>query len=235
MVSDDKQSSSSSAATPTASAQRAREWVSDGQILGLGTGRAATAFVRALAERVRDGLDISGVPTSEATAALARELGIPLLTLAEAGTLDVCFDGADEVDANLDLIKGYGGAHVREKIVAASSSKLIMLVGAEKIVEVLGSRGKLPVEVLPFGEAHCRDALRRLGCEPEIRRADDGTPIVSDNGNSILDCKIAPIENAAKLERAILDIPGVLGTGLFIGMANAVIIQDGDSVEVRER
>ena len=234
-MSENKASSSGSADTPVANAQRALEWVSDGQTLGLGTGRAAAAFVRALGERVRDGLKVSAVPTSEVTAALARELSIPLLTLEEAGTIDVCFDGADEVDPNLDLIKGYGGAHVREKIVAASSTKLVILVGVEKVVEVLGSRGKLPVEVLPFGEAHCREALRRLGCEPKTRSNDDGTPLVSDNGNYILDCKISPIENAAELERAILDIPGVLGTGLFIAMADAVIIQDGDAVEVRER
>ncbi|MDP6978828.1 MAG: ribose 5-phosphate isomerase A, partial [Myxococcota bacterium] len=146
-----------------------------------------------------------------------------------------CFDGADEVDPNLDVIKGYGGAHVREKIVAASSDRLVILVGSEKIVPVLGSRGKLPVEVLPFGEALCRESLRALGCEPEVRLASDGKPLVSDNGNTILDCKIAPIENAAELERAILAIPGVLGTGLFIGMADAVIIQDGSEVEVKER
>ena len=234
-MSDKKPASSDSVDMPIASARRALDWVSEGQTLGLGTGRAATAFVHALAERVRDGLKIEGVPTSKATAALARELGIPLLTLAEAKNIDICFDGADEVDPNLDVIKGYGGAHVREKIVAASSRKLVILVGAEKVVEVLGSRGKLPVEVLPFGEAYCRQALRRLGCEPETRCGDDGAPVVSDNGNIILDCKIAPIENAAELERAILDIPGVLGTGLFIGMADAVIIQDGDAVEVRER
>ncbi|MCS5619867.1 MAG: ribose 5-phosphate isomerase A, partial [Myxococcota bacterium] len=152
-----------------------------------------------------------------------------------AGQLDITFDGADEVDTNLDVIKGYGGAHVREKIVAASSSKLIILVGVEKVVDVLGARGKLPVEVLPFGEALCRESLRRLDCEPARRIDKAGNAVISDNGNLILDCKIAPIENAPELERAILDIPGVLGTGLFIAMADAVIIQDGDAVEVRER
>jgi ribose 5-phosphate isomerase A len=228
-------SSSEPADTPLAIAQKALDWVKDGQTLGLGTGRAATAFVRALGERVADGLNISGVPTSEGTAALARELNIPLLTLEQAGSIDVCFDGADEVDPNLDLIKGYGGAHVREKIVAASSTMLVILVGADKVVEVLGSRGKLPVEVLPFGEAHCREALQRLGCEPTVRCSNDGAPISTDNGNIILDCMISPIENAADLETAILAIPGVLGTGLFIGMADVVIIQDGDSVEVKQR
>ncbi len=220
---------------PTATAEKALEYVSEGMTLGLGTGRAAFAFVRALGARVAAGLDVKGVPTSEATAALARELAIPLLTLEQAGRIDVCFDGADEVDPNLDVIKGYGAAHVREKIVAASSDRLVILVGSEKIVPVLGSRGKLPVEVLPFGEALCRESLRALGCEPEVRPAADGQPLVSDNGNTILDCKIAPIENPAELERAILAIPGVVGTGLFIGMADAVIIQEGSEVEVRER
>jgi ribose 5-phosphate isomerase A len=220
---------------PVATANKALEWVKDGMTLGLGTGRAAEAFVRALGDRVRDGLDVSGVPTSERTAKLAEELNIPLLTLEEAGHIDVCFDGADEVDPNLDVIKGYGGAHVREKIVAASSSKLIILVGVEKVVDVLGARGKLPVEVLPFGEALCRESLRRLDCEPARRIDKAGNAVISDNGNLILDCKIAPIEDAPELERAILDIPGVLGTGLFIAMADAVIIQDGDAVEVRER
>jgi ribose 5-phosphate isomerase A len=184
---------------------------------------------------VRGGLAITGVPTSEATATLAKELSIPLLSLEEAGHLDITFDGADEVDPHLDIIKGYGGAHVREKIVAASSNKLVILVGAEKVVEVLGSRGKLPVEVLPFAEAHCRDALRAIGCEPHRRVGDSGAPYITDNGNYILDCKIAPIENATDLERSILAIPGVLGTGLFIGMADAIIIQRGDELEVRQR
>jgi ribose 5-phosphate isomerase A len=220
---------------PAASAARALEFVKDGQVLGLGTGRAAAAFVRALGARVAEGLQVTGVPTSIATAELARELEIPLLTLEEAGRLDVTFDGADEVDPSLDLIKGYGGAHVREKIVAACSEQLVILVGAEKIVDVLGARGKLPVEVLPFGEALCRRALAELGCEGALRCAGDGEPLVTDNGNHILDCQIGPIEDAASLERDILAIPGVLGTGLFVGMADAVIVQDGDRVELRRR
>jgi len=220
---------------PAASAARALEFVKDGQVLGLGTGRAAAAFVRALGARVAEGLQVTGVPTSIATAELAKELEIPLLTLEQAGRLDVTFDGADEVDPSLDLIKGYGGAHVREKIVAACSEQLVILVGAEKIVDVLGARGKLPVEVLPFGEALCRRALAELGCEGALRCAGDGEPLVTDNGNHILDCQIAPIEDAASLERDILAIPGVLGTGLFVGMADAVIVQDGDRVELRRR
>ena len=212
----------------------ALEYVRDGQVLGLGTGRAAEAFVRGLGARVADGLSVHGVATSERTAALAAQLGIPLLRLDEAPAIDTTFDGADEVDPNLDLIKGYGGALVREKIVAASSSRVVILVGPEKRVPVLGSRGKLPVEVLPFGEALCRTRLRQLGCEPESRTGDDA-PHRSDNGNLILDCKIAPIESPAELDRAILEIPGVVGTGLFLGLADVVVVRDGDEAEVLTR
>ena len=213
----------------------ALEHVSEGQTLGLGTGRAAEAFVRGLGERVAGGLSVRGVPTSQRTAALARELGIPLLSLEEAGQIDVTFDGADEVDPKLDVIKGYGGALVREKIVAASSGKLVILVGPEKQVPVLGSRGKLPVEVVPFGETLCAAKLRELGCEPVRRTSELGELSVTDNGNHILDCKIAPIENAAELERAILAIPGAVGCGLFLGMADHVVVSDGDRVEMLSR
>jgi ribose 5-phosphate isomerase A len=206
-----------------------------GQVLGLGTGRAAEAFVRALGARVRGGLAVRGVATSERTAALAREQQIPLLTLEEAGTLDVTFDGADEFDPRLDVIKGYGGALVREKIVAASSRRFVVLVGPEKRVPVLGSRGQLPVEVLPFGEALCRTRLRALGCAPERRMGADGSAYVTDNGNHILDCKVAPIQHPAELERDIRDIPGAVGTGLFLGMADLVIVNHGDRAEVLAR
>lgn len=215
-------------------AGHALEHVRDGQTLGLGTGRAATAFVEALGERVAAGLRIRGVPTSEATATLAGRLGIPLLTLEEAGVLDVTFDGADEVDPNLDLIKGYGGALVREKVVAASSRRFVVLVGAEKLVPSLGARGILPVEVVPFAEALCRRRLLEFGCEPGVRQR-DGKPYITDNGNWILDCKVSKISDPGELDRRILSIPGVLGTGLFVGMADVVLIEDGDRVEVRER
>ena len=177
--------------------------------------------MRALGARVQQGLSVRGVPTSEATAAVAREVGIPLLTLAEAGRLDTTFDGADEVDPALDVIKGYGGALVREKIVAASSQQLVILVGAEKLVGTLGERGKLPVEVLDFGRALCSRRLAVLGCEPVVRTGDDGNEIRTDNGNPILDCKVSSIADPAGLESEILAIPGVLGTGLFVGMAGS--------------
>ena len=159
---------------PVASAQAALDFVKSGQTLGLGTGRAAEAFVRALGERVAKGLDVRGVPTSVRTEALARELGIPLLTLAKAGQLDVTFDGADEVDPKLDVIKGYGGALVREKVVAASSTQLVILVGEEKLVSQLGARGRLPVEVIPFAEALALARLEALGCPASRRTDSDG-------------------------------------------------------------
>jgi len=228
-------SASRTPAAPEASAQAALEFVEDGQTIGLGTGRAAEAFVRALAGRVARGLAVRGVPTSERTAQLAAGLGIPLLTLEDAGRLDVTFDGADEVDPHLDLIKGYGAAMVREKIVAASSDRLVILVGEEKLVSKLGDRGRLPVEIVPFGESLARERLRALGCEPELRLDADRHPVVTDNSNHILDCGVGPIDRPGELDDAITLIPGVLGTGLFVGMADAVVVQRGADVEVRRR
>ena len=215
-------------------ATRAIEFVKDGDVVGLGTGRAATAFVHALGAAVKEGLRVRGVPTSQITADLATQLGIPLERLDEVGQIDVTFDGADEVDPQLNLIKGYGGAMVREKIVAASSRRLIILVGAEKLVPVLGSRGILPIEVVPFGLPLCQHRLTKLGCRPTVRLV-DGQPFVTDNGNQILDCGISPIRDPAAFEQSILSIPGVVGTGLFIGMADTVLVQDGEMVEVRQR
>lgn len=216
-------------------ATRALEQVRDGDAVGLGTGRAATAFVRALAQRVKEGLRVRGVATSRATEAVAREVGIPLIELDEVDALDVTVDGADEVDPQLDLIKGYGGALVREKIVAASSRRLLILVGPEKLVPALGSRGRLPVEVLPFGLPLCRRRLSALGLSAERRRGSDRAA-ASDNGNAILDCKVSALPEPAALDRAIRDIPGVVDTGLFLGLADVVIVDHGEGrLEVRER
>lgn len=228
-------SQASTPVAPEATAHAALDFVESGQTIGLGTGRAAEAFVRALAERVAQGLSIRGVPTSERTTQLASGLGIRLLTLEEAGRLHVTFDGADEVDPQLDLIKGYGGALVREKIVAASSDRLVVLVGEEKLVSKLGDRGKLPVEVVPFGESLARERLRALGCEPHLRLDADDRPLITDNGNHIFDCRVRPIDRPKDLDDAITLIPGVLGTGLFVGMADAVVIQRGTDVEVLRR
>ena len=225
----------SGGAPPAASARAALDFVESGQVLGLGTGRAAEAFVRALAEQVARGLSIQGVPTSERTAQLAASLGIPLLTLQEAGRLDVTFDGADEVDPRLDLIKGYGAAMVREKVVAASSDRLVILVGEEKLVDHLGQRGRLPVEVIPFGEALAREQLQQLGFKAELRPDSEGQPLFTDNGNHVLDCQVSLLENPAEVDRTITLIPGVLDTGLFVDLADAVIVQRGEEVEVQRR
>jgi ribose 5-phosphate isomerase A len=213
---------------------RALDLVKNGTRIGLGSGRAAQAFVKALGERVRAGqLQVQGVPTSEETAQLSRQEGIPLLTLAEAGELDLTVDGADEVDPNLDLIKGYGRALVREKIVAVSSRRLVILVGDEKLVPRLGSRGKLPVEVTPFALPLCERRLHLLGCRP-VPFLQEGRLFLTDNGNHILDCGIDPIPDAARLEMDIRAIPGVVGTGLFLGMADTVLVGDRNNFQLIE-
>jgi ribose 5-phosphate isomerase A len=218
--------------------ERALELVTDGSRIGLGSGRASRRFVQALGERVRDGrLHVHGVPTSKETESLALQEGIPLLPLAQAGILDLTVDGADEVAPNLDLIKGYGRALVREKIVAASSRRLIILVGDEKLVPRLGSRGKLPVEVVPFALPLCERRLAELGCKPAPYLQGAGL-FVTDNGNHILDCQIGPISDPTRLENDIRAIPGVVGTGLFLGMADTVLVgnrNDFQMIEERHR
>jgi ribose 5-phosphate isomerase A len=190
-------------------------------VVGLGTGQAATAFIHALGKAVKEGLRVTGVPTSEASASLARTLGIPLLP--EPITLDVAVDGADEVDPRLDLVKGYGGALVREKIVAAAARRFIVLVGSEKLVPKLGGRGRLPVEVVPFAVPFCRRRLAELGYPPTTRLK-DGRPFVTDNGNLIIDVAVASITDPQGLDRTLREIPGVVGTGLFVNMAHAVLV-----------
>ncbi len=212
---------------------RAAALVADGARVGLGSGRAAFAFVRALAARTKGGLVVHGVPSSEATAALAREVGIALGAL-DDGPLDLTVDGADEVDPDLNLIKGYGGALVRERVVAAASRRQVILVTSEKLVPRLGTRGRLPVEIVPFARPLCARRLEALGCAPRLRTA-DGTPFVTDNGNLILDCDIAPLDDPAALERAIRGIPGVVDTGLFLGTASLVLVAEAGSVRTLER
>jgi len=205
----------------TALGEYALRYVKPGFTLGLGTGRAANAFIRALA---KSGLKVRGVPTSNASGALARELGIEVVTLADAERLDVAFDGADEVDPRLNLIKGYGGAMVREKVVAQAARRFVVLVGTEKMVKRLGERGKLPVEVLPFAAPFCARRIKALGLRPKVRLKDDGSALLSDNGNLILDCGVARISAPARLERELISIPGVVGTGMFVGMADKVLV-----------
>ncbi len=218
--------------TPTKSAEHALGLIREGAIVGLGSGRAATAFVHALGERVRNGLHVRCVPTSSGTAALATRLGIPLATLDEIEAIDTTVDGADEVDASLNLIKGLGGALVREKVVAAASRQLLICVGSEKEVPKLGTHGVLPVEVVPFALGFCRRRLDALGLSADPRMAGEKL-FVSDNGNHILDCRVEPISDPSALDRSLREIPGVVGTGLFLGMAHTVIVQDGEDVRIR--
>ena len=207
--------------------------------LGLGSGRASERFVAALGERVRAGLKVRGVPTSSGTARLAQTAGVPLVPLAEAIPIDVCFDGADEVDPNLDLLKGWGHALVQEKVVAAASKRFVVLIGPEsagvKQVKSLGERGRLPVEVVPFALPLVVKKLAEMGMPAEPLKNPNGEPFVSDNGNYILEPKVRPIADPAGLELALRAIPGVVGTGLFLKMADVVIIEDGGAVEVRRR
>jgi ribose 5-phosphate isomerase A len=204
--------------------------------VGLGSGRAAAAFVRALGARVRQGWPIEGVPTSEGTAALAREVGIPLIDLPEV-PLDVTVDGADEVDPSLDMIKGLGGALVRERIVAAASRRQVILVTPDKLVPRLGTRSPLPVEIVPFARVLCERGLRALGLRPRLRLSGGASrePFVTDNHNLILDCETAPITDPARLEGAVRRIPGVVDTGLFLGTAETVLVAEAGAVRALAR
>ncbi len=192
-----------------------------GQAIGLGTGRAASAFLRALGA---SGMPVRGVATSSGAADLARSLKFNVVDLSEAPRLATDFDGADEVDGRLNLIKGLGGAMVREKVVAAASRKRIFLVGEEKLVKRLGQHGNLPIEVVPFAAALVERRILKLGLKPNLRKDPNGTAIVSDNGNLIFDCAVGEIRKPARLERDLLAIPGVVGTGLFIGIADLVLV-----------
>ena len=214
--------------------ERALEFVPDGADIGLGSGRAALAFVRQLGERVRAGdLHVRGVPTSTATEKAAAEAGIPLASLADVGELAVAVDGADEVDPSLNLIKGYGRALVRERVVAAASRRLVILVGREKLIPALGTRGRLPVEVVPFATPLCARKLAALGLRPALWEV-DGRPGLTDNGNHVLDCGTGPIADPAWLDAEIRAVPGVVGTGLFLGAADVVLVGDGADFRLTE-
>jgi ribose 5-phosphate isomerase A len=214
--------------------ERALGLVRAGDVVGLGSGRASSEFIRELGERVRGGLDVRGVATSRGSEELAGHAGIPIVSLAEGMPLALTVDGADEVDPHLDLIKGYGRALVREKIVAASSRRLVILVGPGKEVPVLGSRGKLPIEVIPFALPLCQQRLEKLGCKPVLYE-ENGTPFITDNGNHILDCTIAPILHPDQFEAHLRSIPGVVGTGLFLSMADTVLVGDEHFHLIAER
>ena len=194
-------------------------------VIGLGTGRAAAGFVRQLGERVRNGLRVRGIPTSRATESLARSLGIPLIGFDEVAAVDLAVDGADEVDPERNLIKGHGGALVRERVVAAAASRFVVLVGPEKLSPRLGDQRSVPVEAIPFAAPQVRRALARMGAEAQIRIEPEGGPFVTDNGNLLVNASFGPIARPAALHRQILEIPGVLDSGLFAGMADEVLVE----------
>lgn len=221
-------------------AARALAFVEDGMRLGLGTGSTAKLFVDLLAERVRDGLDVVGVPTSERTRLQAESLGIRLATLDDLPELDLTVDGADEFDGDLRLIKGGGGALLREKIVAAASARMIVIADASKRVARLGGF-PLPVEVNAFGLASTWRKVERAGEAVgargvvALRRRPDGTPYLTDGGHLILDCRFDPIPDPEALADRLVAIPGVVEHGLFIGLASAVVTDDDAGTLVVER
>lgn len=221
-----------------AAGRAAAEHIQSGMRVGLGTGSTVFFTLERLAERIAaEKLSIVGVPTSLDTERKARERGIPLATLDEVGELDLTIDGADEIDARLDMIKGGGGALLREKVVASVSKRELIVVDAAKVVTRLGLRFLLPVEVVPFARASVRRALERMGARPNLRQAGPNQVYVTDNGNEIFDCAFANgIADAAALETELDTIPGVVETGLFVGLAHALIVgYDDGRIELRER
>ncbi|MGE0257556.1 MAG: ribose-5-phosphate isomerase RpiA, partial [Alphaproteobacteria bacterium] len=212
-------------------AERAVEFVEAGMVLGLGTGSTAAFVIEALARRVAQGLSVVAIPTSEHTAEAARRLGIPLATFGEHRRIDLAIDGADEVErGTLNLIKGHGGALLREKIVAAASARFVVVVDDEKLVDRLGERFPIPVEIVQFGWQATAAALERIGTRPELRQT-DGRAFVTDGGNFILDCPFASIPQPERLEQAINMTVGVVENGLFLGRSTAVIVASERGVE----
>lgn len=225
-------------------AQRALECVHSGMILGLGTGSTTAYFIDLLGEQLRTGLlmDISAVPTSDGTAARARSQGIPLTTLGQvcenrqpSKALDLVVDGADEVDPQLNLIKGLGRALLREKIVETHTQKFVVVVDETKLVPRLGSKISLPVEILPFGAAAAVNWLNSLDCQAELWNEADGSPVVTDNGNYLALCRfVKGIPDPYNLARKLADRPGIIEHGLFLDMARKVIVAGSQGVKVLE-
>ena len=214
-----------------AAAEAAVELVQEGMVVGLGTGSTAAFAIEALARRHRQGLRFVGIPTSERTAAQAATAGIPLTSFAEHRQIDLTIDGADEVErGTLNLIKGLGGALLHEKIVAAASRRLVIVVDGAKVVDRLGTHAPLPVEVVSFGLEATRAALEGLGASARLRLSPAGEPFVTDSGNRILDCSFGPIADPARLEARIRRVVGVVESGLFIGRADPVFVADAAGV-----
>jgi ribose 5-phosphate isomerase A len=212
-----------------AAARASLKYIKDGQVVGLGTGSTAACFIRLLGEEVKKGLQIRGIPTSVRSGEQAANLGIPLTTFDECQQIDVTVDGTDEVDPQLRLIKGGGGALLREKIVASASKQYVIIADATKHVPVLG-KFPLPVEVIKFAQALVSKRIAALGAEVTLRRNSDGSPYLTDEGNYILDCHFSKIRGADGLANKLSDMPGVVEHGLFINMASVVLIAEGTKV-----
>lgn len=215
-------------------AERAVEFVQDGQLLGLGTGSTALFALQALGERVRKGLKITGVATSRHTERIALELGIPLTTLNEVNKLDLAIDGADEIDSNFNMIKGGGGALTREKLVLVAADQRIIIIDEHKMVANLGLGFSVPIEVLPFAWKMTARFLADFDCSPLLRSSQEQI-FETDNGNYILDCQFKGIEQVEDTERRIKLLPGVIECGLFVGVCDVAVIGFADRVEVRYR
>lgn len=210
-------------------------WVQDGMIVGLGSGSTAAYAIHALARRIEaEGLRITGIPTSKATEALARSLGIPLTSFDEHASVDLTIDGADEIDGQLRAIKGGGGAFLREKIVAAASKRMVVVVDSGKLVERLGKE-KLPLEVLPMAVRLVTDQIEAWGVKAQMRRTDTGAPFVTDQGNYVVDAVFGAFGDARETAARLEAIPGILAQGLFLEEVDALVIGRGAGVEVRNR
>ena len=219
-----------------AAAESAAAQVTDGMIVGLGTGSTAKWAVDALGRRVKEGLKIVGIPTSERTATQAKELGIPLAGFADYSHIDISIDGADEVQhGSLDLIKGLGGALLREKIVASATKRFIIIVDESKLVDKICSHCPIPVEVVSFGWQLTQMHLNALGANPVLRMGTDGKPFMSDGGHYILDCKFDPMVAAMPMARELDHVLGVVEHGLFLGMASEVRVGSAGGVKVINR
>jgi ribose 5-phosphate isomerase A len=217
-------------------AYRALDYVKDGMVLGLGTGSTAYFVIEGLGKRVAEGLNVVGIPTSERTAAQARKLNIPMSSFGAHSSIDLTIDGADEVEHDtLHLIKGLGGALLREKIVAAASRQLVIVVDQEKLVRGLGDHTPVPVEVVQFGWQATAAALTRLGADPVLRDATEDHPFITDGGNYILDCRFGRIDDPTLLEKQINMTVGVVECGLFISRASAVVVASEGGVEILNR
>jgi ribose 5-phosphate isomerase A len=204
--------------------EEAVKHIEDDMIVGLGTGSTVEYTLRKLGELVNEGFKIKGIPTSVHTKRIAKGEKIPLTTLDENPEIDVTIDGADEVDSNLNLIKGGGGALTREKIIAFNSKKVIIVIDDSKVVKALGIDFPLPVEIIKFGWTSTKKILEEFGCNVELREIMKNEPYITDNGNYILDCEFERIDNPVQLEKDINSIPGVVENGLFINLVNKVIV-----------